>query len=255
MTEPRRLGGLAAVVTGAGSGQGRAVALAFANAGAGVVVNDIDSSAAGETVDMIGAAGGQATAVPGDVSVLDDALRIATLARQRFGRLDVLYNNAGINPRGSGDGGVVELDLATWDRVMAVDLKGVALMSRVSIPLMLDGAGGSIVNVSSVSAVRGGAGHAYTAAKGAVISLTRAIATTYGPRIRANVICPGAIRTPMTDQTLADPTLREHWVSRSLVQRIGEPEDIAPLAVYLASAQASFVTGTTIVIDGGYAAH
>jgi NAD(P)-dependent dehydrogenase (short-subunit alcohol dehydrogenase family) len=255
MTESSRLGGLVAVVTGAGSGQGRAVARAFAIAGAGVLVNDINASAAGETVDMIEATHGRAVAAPGDVSVLDDAVGIAALARERFGRLDVLYNNAGINPSGSGDGGVVDLDLATWDRVMTVDVKSVAIMSRVSIPMMLDGDGGSIVNVSSVSAVRGGAAHAYTAAKGAVISLTRALATTYGPRIRANVICPGAIRTPMTDEVLADPALRQRWVSRSLVERIGEADDIAPLAVYLASPESSFVTGTTIVVDGGYSAH
>jgi NAD(P)-dependent dehydrogenase (short-subunit alcohol dehydrogenase family) len=255
MTERGRLAGLVAVVTGAGSGQGRAVALAFAGAGAAVLVNDIDPSAAGETVGMIDATRGQAVEAPGDVSELAAAVSIAGLARERFGRLDVLYNNAGINPSGSGDGGVVDLDLATWDRVMTVDVKGVAVMARVSIPVMLDGGGGSIVNVSSVSALRGGAAHAYTAAKGAVISLTRALATTYGPQIRANVICPGAIRTPMTDEVLADPALRERWVSRSLVQRIGEPDDVAPLAVYLASAESSFVTGTTIVIDGGYSAH
>lgn len=255
MIESERLRGLVAVVTGAGSGQGQAVALAFASAGADVLVNDINPSATGETVDMISTARGNAVAALGDVSVLDDAVRIAELARERFGRLDVLYNNAGINPSGSGDCGVVDLDLATWDRVMTVDVKGVAIMSRVSIPVMLDGGGGSIVNVSSVSAVRGGAAHAYTAAKGAVISLTRALATTYGPQIRANVICPGAIRTPMTDEVLAAPELRQRWVSRSLVQRIGEPDDIAPLAVYLASPESSFVTGTTIVIDGGYSAH
>lgn len=250
-----RLEDLVAVVTGAGSGQGRAVARTYAAEGARVVASDIDGEAAEQTVRLIRDEGHEAVPFRGDVSDHDDAQGAVALAEREFGRLDVLYNNAGINPGGGGDGGVVDLDLAAWDRVIAVDLTGVMLMSRAAIPAMLRTGTGAIVNVSSVSALIGGAGNAYTAAKGGVIALTRAMATTYGPEIRVNVVCPGAIRTPMIDVTLANPELRERWEQRSLVARLGEPEDVAPLAVYLASAESGFVTGSVFVIDGGHSAH
>jgi NAD(P)-dependent dehydrogenase (short-subunit alcohol dehydrogenase family) len=250
-----RLRGKVAVVTGAGSGQGRAVALAYAAEGACVVACDIDGDAAAETARRCRAQGAGAAFVQGDVSDPEHASAAVGRAAEEHGRLDVLYNNAGINPGDRGDGGVVDLDLAIWDEVLAVDLTGVMLMSRAAIPAMRRTGGGAIVNVSSVSALIGGAGHAYTAAKGAVVALTKAMATTYGPDVRANVVCPGAIRTPMIEVTLADPAVRERWESRSLVGRIGEPEDIAPLAVYLASDESAFVTGGVFVIDGGHSAH
>jgi NAD(P)-dependent dehydrogenase (short-subunit alcohol dehydrogenase family) len=250
-----RLAGKVALVTGAGSGQGRAVSIAYAAEGAAVAACDIDGGAAERTALACRSAGGRAIAVAADVADREQVAATTARAEQELGRLDILYNNAGINPGAGGDGGVVDLDLAIWDRVLAVDLTGVMLMCRAAIPAMRRAGAGAIVNVSSVSALIGGAGNAYTAAKGAVIALTRAIATTYGPDIRANVVCPGAIRTPMIEVTLADPAVRERWEARSLVGRIGEPQDIAPLAIYLGSDESAFVTGAVFVIDGGHSAH
>lgn len=247
--------GKVAIVTGAGSGQGRAVAIAYAAEGARVLVCDIDGTSAENTARRCRGSGGRAIAAAADVSDPAQASEAVTRAEEELGRLDVLYNNAGINPGSGGDGGVVDLDLAIWDRVLAVDLTGVMLMCRAAIPAMRRTGGGAIVNVSSVSALLGGAGTAYTAAKGAVIALTKAIATTYGPDVRANVVCPGAIRTPMIEVTLADPLVRERWEARSLLGRIGEPEDVAPLALYLGSDESAFVTGGVFVIDGGHSAH
>jgi NAD(P)-dependent dehydrogenase (short-subunit alcohol dehydrogenase family) len=250
-----RLGGKVAIVTGAGSGQGRAVALAFVAEGARVVACDVDRDGVEETARRCCQTGGSAVPSVTDVADAAQAQDAVALADGEFGGIDILYNNAGINPGRGADGGVVDLDLAVWDRVLAVDLTGVMLMCRAAIPVMQRGGGGSIVNVASVSALIGGAGSAYTAAKGAVIALTKAMATGYGPDVRANVLCPGAVRTPMIDRTLADPAIRERWETRSLVGRIGEPEDIAPLAVYLGADESSFVTGGVFVIDGGHSAH
>ncbi len=222
--------------------------------GAGVVACDVDAAGAEETARRCREAGGAAVVAVTDVSDAEQAREAVGHAEREFGRIDILYNNAGINPGGGGDGGVVELDLAIWERVL-VDLTGVMLMCRAAIPAMRRSGGGTIVNVSSVSALIGGAGNAYTAAKGAVIALTKAIATTYAPDVRANVICPGAIRTPMIETTLADPAVRARWETRSLVGRIGEPEDIAPLAIYLGSNESAFVSGAVFVIDGGHSAH
>jgi NAD(P)-dependent dehydrogenase (short-subunit alcohol dehydrogenase family) len=250
-----RLGGKVAIVTGAGSGQGRAVALAFVAEGARVVACDVDRDGVEETARRCRQTGGSAVPSVTDVADAAQAQDAVALADGEFGGIDILYNNAGINPGRGADGGVVDLDLAVWDRVLAVDLTGVMLMCRAAIPVMQRSGGGSIVNVASVSALIGGAGSAYTAAKGAVIALTKAMATGYGPDVRANVLCPGAVRTPMIDRTLADPAIRERWETRSLVGRIGEPEDIAPLAVYLGADESSFVTGGVFVIDGGHSAH
>jgi len=250
-----RLAGKVAIVTGAGSGQGRAVALAYVAEGAGVVACDVDGDGAEATARRCREIGGAAVVAVTDVSDAEQARAAVARAERELGQLNILYNNAGINPGGGGDGGVVELDLAIWERVLAVDLTGVMLMCRAAIPAMRRSGGGTIVNVSSVSALIGGAGNAYTAAKGAVIALTKAIATSYAPDVRANVVCPGAIRTPMIDTTLADPVVRARWETRSLVGRIGEPKDIAPLAIYLGSDESAFVTGAVFVIDGGHSAH
>jgi NAD(P)-dependent dehydrogenase (short-subunit alcohol dehydrogenase family) len=250
-----RLNGKVALITGAGSGQGRAAAQLFAQEGAAVVANDIIADSVAETVKLIETSGGRCAGVIGDVASPDDVDRMVREAIQRFGRLDCLYNNAAINVPNDGDGPILELRLDTWDRVLQVNLRGVMLACRAAIPHMLAQGSGSIINVSSVVALVGGGAHAYSAAKGGVISLTRAISVTYSPAIRANVLCPGSVRTRQTDVTLADPKKRAYWLSNTPLGRIAEPSEIAPLALYLASDEAAFVTGSVFVIDGGFTAH
>ena len=251
--DPMRLEGKVCVITGAGSGQGRAAALRFAGEGAGVVIVEIDATTGEAAADEIGAAGGEALPVEADVSSEEDWRRVVAGAVERFGGVDVLYNNAAVAP--VSDGSVVDVPLETWDRTLAVNLTGPMLGCRHAIPEMLRRGGGSIINTSSIRAFVGGSQpiDAYTASKGALISLTRSLAVVYGPQgIRANVIAPGTIRTPMALVHDAHGDAGSQMrLARYPVGRFGEPAEIADLALYLASDESRWTNGAVMVIDGG----
>jgi len=248
-----RLDGKICVITGAGSGQGRAAALRFAEEGARVVIAEVDTATGASVADEIAAAGGAALFMQTDVSSEEDWRSVVTAAVDRFGGVDVLYNNAAVAP--VQDGSVVDVPLGTWDRILAVNLTGPMLGCRHAIPQMLRRGGGSIINTSSIRAFVGGSQpiDAYTASKGALISLTRSLAVVYGPQgIRANVIAPGTIRTPMAQVHDAHGDAGSRMrLARYPVGRFGEPAEIADLALYLASDESRWTNGAVMVIDGG----
>jgi len=248
-----RLASKVALITGAGSGLGREMALLFAREGASVVINDIDASAGQSTAAEIGDG---ALFVAGDVS--DDASVAAMFAavREAHGRLDISVHNAGVmDPR---DEGVTETPLDIWDRVIAINLTGVFLCCRHAVPLMLETEGNSsLINIASFVALMGAAAPqiAYTASKGGVLAMTREIAVEYARRgIRANAICPGPIRTPLLEYLIADESKRRNRLNHIPAGRFGEPSDIANAALYLASDDSDWVTGTDFSVDGGITA-
>ena len=248
-----RLRDKVALITGAGSGMGRVAAHMFAAEGAKVVVAEFGEEAGAETVHLVTEAGGEATYVQADVSREDDARRMVDAAVEQYGRLDVLYNNAGIMPEA--DHSVVDTDVETWDRVMAVNLRGVFLGCKYAIPRMIDGGGGSVINISSFVALLGCSvpQDAYTASKGAVLSLTRSLAVQFGPHgVRANAICPGPIETPLLmDWLLKDEDAKRLRLARNPTGRFGKPEEIVNVALYLASDESRWTNGAHFVIDGG----
>ncbi len=250
-----RLDGKVAIVTGGGSGIGRVTAELFATEGAQVVVADVQGDQAASTAAAIAAHGGRATAVTVDVTHEDQVDSMVRCAVDTFGGLHVLVNNAGIFP--DDDGGVLDTPPSTWQLVMDVNLKGVWLGCRAALPAMLASGGGSIVNVASFVALVGAATAqvAYTASKGGVLSFTRELAVEYARQgIRANSLCPGPIETPLLAELLADPGRRQRRLTHIPIGRFGRPEEIAGAALFLASDEASFVTGSSLVVDGGITA-
>ena len=247
-----RLKGKVALVTGGGSGMGRASCLLFAREGATVAVVDRADEAGEGTVRLIADEGGDASFIHADVADAADVERMVETTVQTYGRLDVLFNNAGI------EGPSVDLlDYGEddWARIIAVNLTAVYRAMRAAIPHMISQGGGVILTTASVAGLVGLArSSAYSAAKAGVIGLSRTVALEYGPRnIRVNCICPGFIATPMLDRVLGD---RPESVLHRLapLRRVGTAEDIARAALYLASDEASYVTGVPFVVDGGYAA-
>jgi NAD(P)-dependent dehydrogenase (short-subunit alcohol dehydrogenase family) len=248
-----QLDGKVAIITGAASGIGRTTALLFAREGASVVLTDINESAGNSVASEITQLGGRAIFEPGDVTRASDCQRVTECAVRDFGGVHILFNNAGIIRRAS----IVELSEADWDRVMAVNVKSMFLMSRQVVPIMAAAGGGSIINTASGWGLAGGPRAAvYCASKGAVVLLTKAMAIDHGPQnIRVNCICPGDTDTAMlsneakqlgepSDKFLADAKKRP-------LGRVGKTEEIAQAALYLASDASSFVTGTALVVDGG----
>ena len=253
-----RVAGKVALVTGAGLGLGRASSLLLASEGARLVVSDIDEALAGETAAEIVKAGGEALALRHDVSKPEDWSSVMAAIEQRFERLDVLVNNAGIAIAKN----IEDTTFEEWRRTMAVNLDGVFLGCQEGIKLMKKSGGGSIINLSSIDGIIGEADlAAYCASKGGVRTLTKAVAVhcaeqRYG--IRCNSIHPGYIWTPQTENYLRDLGTLEQEKAKALSRHpigfLGEPNDIAYMVLYLASDESKFVTGSEMVVDGGYLA-
>jgi len=236
-----RLDGKVSIITGAGGGMGRVAALRFAAEGSRVVVADNQPAAAEETVRQIRAAGGEARPITVDVSLDAGAKAMVDLAIEQFGRLDVLYNNAGIMPEA--DHSVVDTPVEVWDQVMAVNVRGVYLACKYAI------------NISSFVAVLGCSvpQDAYTASKGAILALTRSLAVQFAPAgIRTNAILPGPVETPLLmDWLVKDEQAKKIRLARNPSGRFGKPDEIVSMAVYLASDESAWTNGASLVIDGG----
>ncbi|MFH1266698.1 MAG: glucose 1-dehydrogenase [Planctomycetota bacterium] len=241
-----RLADKVAIVTGAGRGIGRAVAARFATEGARVAVADLDASTGGAVAEEIRATGGAAHFCPCDVSREDQVRGMVDFAFEQFGRIDILVNNA-----------ICSIDAVlgnAWAPNMDVAVKGTWLCCQAVLPSMVDQRAGSIVNLSSINALMGfGTDHVYTAAKGAIVSLTRCLATQYGKHnVRLNVLCPGSTQTESWAPLLeADPKVLDKVAKLYPLGRVARPEEIANAALFLASDEASFVTGSVLVVDGG----
>lgn len=252
------LAGRVAIVTGAASGIGRASALALARAGASVLVADVDAAGASRVAEEIGDAGGRALGRRADVSDPDSVIAMVAAAAEGFGGVDILHNNAALtDPAVIGaDGELAELDLSVWERTLAVNLRGPMLGCKYALPRMLERGGGSIVNTSSASGLTGDVARvAYGVSKAGVDALTRYVATQYGKRgIRCNAIAPGVIATPALEKNVA-PELIAIFEQSHLTPRLGNPEDVAALVVFLASDAAAFITGQILCVDGGLLAH
>lgn len=248
-----RLAGKVVLITGGASGLGRVGAELFASHGAQVVVADVVDG--DEVIDAIGAAGGEASFVRCDVTDEAAVGAAVTHAYETFGGLHVLYNNAGVMLAGDDDPVLTPLDV--YERTMDINVKGTLLACRHAIPLMIAGGGGSIVNVASFVAHMGAATPqvAYTASKGAVLALTREIAVIYARQgIRANALCPGPVMTPMLAKFLSDDERRQRRLVHIPMGRFGEPIEIANGALFLASDESSWMTGQSLLIDGGITA-
>jgi NAD(P)-dependent dehydrogenase (short-subunit alcohol dehydrogenase family) len=250
-----RLSNKVALITGAGSGIGRESAILFAKEGAAVVVCDINEIAGAETVSLIEATGGAARFVRSDVSKSADVQEMIASAETHYGRLNILFNNAGIfHDR---DGSVLETEEDVWDLTMNVNLKGVFLGCKYGIPALQRAGGGSIINTASFVALMGAATPqiAYTASKGGVLSLTREIAIEFARQnIRVNALCPGPVETPLLNELLSDPDRRQRRLVHIPPGRFAKPQEMANAALFLASDESSFVNGSTFLVDGGITA-
>jgi NAD(P)-dependent dehydrogenase (short-subunit alcohol dehydrogenase family) len=235
-----------ALITGAGSGIGRAIAITFARNGARIVVTDVNDDAGRQTVDLIQQQSGDAMFVHADVGIMDQVRSLVETAVQRYGHIDILVSNAAYLKMGSS----TEINEEDWDRTLSVSLKATWMLAHCAVPGMLAHGGGTIVITGSIHALRGYAGYAaYQASKGGLLALTRSLAADYGPTIRANSILPGAVITEIRGRVSEEE--RTRIANLCPLRRNGKPEEIAQVALYLASDMSSFVTGTYVIADGG----
>lgn len=253
-----RVEGKVAIVTGGASGIGRACAEALAREGARVLIADLDEAAAASVADGIDEAGGEASAVRVDVSREEDVVRMVATAVERYGGLDVLHNNAAVTDPAhqARDGSLLDLDVETWERTFAVDLRGAMLGCKHAIPRMIEGGSGSIVNTTSNAALAGDLSlNAYAAAKGGLNSLTLSVATAFGKQgIRCNAVSPAHIDSPSLRKNVPAEVV-EMLRDECLTPRLGTPEDVAALVLFLASDESAFITGQILRVDGGALSH
>jgi len=250
-----RLAGKVALITGAGSGIGRETALLFAREGARIVVVDVNDPAGQSVVEELRSGGGEAIYAHADVAKAADAEAMIRAAEESFGRLDVLFNNAGIAHAKDDD--AVATEEAVWDLTMNVNLKGVFLGCKYGIPALRRAGGGSIINTASFVAILGAATPqlAYTASKGGVLAMTRELATIHArENIRVNALCPGPLRTELLMKYLDTEEKRQRRLVHIPMGRFGEAHEIAKAALFLASDDSSFMTGATFLVDGGITA-
>lgn len=250
-----RLANKVALITGAGSGIGRESALLFAQEGAQVVVCDVNATGGQQTVDQIQTAGGTASFVQADVSQATEAKAMIEAAESTYGRLNILFNNAGIFH--GGDNSVVDTEEDIWELTINVNLKGVFLGCKYGIPALQRAGGGSIINTASFVAVMGAATPqiAYTASKGGVLAMTREIAVEFARQnIRANSLCPGPVQTPLLDELMSDPARKQRRMVHIPSGRLAQATEIANAALFLASDESSYVNGATFLVDGGISA-
>ena len=254
-----RLENKVALITGGGSGIGRECAVLFASEGAKIIVSDLRQPSADETVKRVRAAGGEATSVVGDITVSADARKMVEATTEAYGKVDVLVNSAGVASRNAVGPDATPEEL--WDRVIEVNLKGTYLVSSHTLPEMEKQGGGSIINLASMIGLVGhskGFGSAfdpYPSSKGGVVQFTRNMAIHCAEsNVRVNCLCPGYIRTELTKALTDDPERVAILKEKHPMGRLGKPEEVAYAALYLASDESSFVTGTPLVVDGGYTA-
>jgi NAD(P)-dependent dehydrogenase (short-subunit alcohol dehydrogenase family) len=250
-----RLQGKVAVVTGCAMGIGRSIAESFAREGALVVLTDIDAAAGDAAAESLRGAGGECLFAHADVAQEEDVRRMADQALKRYGKIDILCNNAAILLSDK-EARAHELSRETWDRTIAVNLTGYWLCSKYVIPAMLKQRTGSIIHVASPTGLLGFPNlTAYSTSKGGVFALMRAMAADYGPDgIRVNAVVPGTIDTPMNATTLSTPQNRERFAALAPLGRLGLPEDLAGIAVFLASEDSAYCTGGIFTVDGGLTA-
>jgi len=251
-----RFEGTVALITGAASGIGRATALAFATEGASLGLSDRDGERLEETVRAVNELRARTVSACIDVSLEENVMQFVQDVDGAFGRIDVLFNSAGIDLQAS----VEDTNRQAWDRIIAVNLTGTFLTCKYTVPIMKRGRGGSIINVGSAAGIVPVPNRpAYNASKGAVIALTRSLALDLAPQIRANCICPGAVETPLLrssiDATPDPEATRRGIASRHPLQRIAEPDEVARAVLFLASPEASYITGVTLPVDGGRTMH
>ncbi len=247
-----RLANKVAIITGSAGGMGQAAAMLFAQEGASIVVTDVATDSGEATVNEIKGAGGTAIFVKADVSKDLEVKALVDAALSAFGHIDILYNNAGVMP--ATDGSVTEIDETLWDRVLDINLKSTFLCTKYTIPQMVKQGQGSIINIASFVAFMGCTvpQDAYTASKGGLIALTKSLAIQYGRHgVRCNAICPGPIETPLLRNLWANEDERNLRLNRIPLGRFGEARDIIYLALYLASDESAWTTGSWIVVDGG----